>query len=58
MTSFFPFVKKTEVYFFHQLDFLVVKANVDELSSTRICQVESVAQLEEMRGCPSRSAPL
>ena len=43
MTSFFPFVKKTEVYFFDQLDFLVVKADADELSSTRICQVESVA---------------
>jgi hypothetical protein len=31
MTSFFHFVSKTVVYFFHQLDFLVVKQNGDEL---------------------------
>jgi hypothetical protein len=31
MTSFFHFVNKTVVYFFHQLDFLVVKQNGDEL---------------------------
>jgi len=43
MTPFFNFVNKTVVYFFHQLDFLVVKADVDELSSARICQDESVA---------------
>ena len=43
MTSFFRFVSKTVVYFFHQLDFLVVKANVDELSSAQICQDESAA---------------
>ena len=31
MTSFFRFPNKTVVYFFYQLDFLVVKANVDEI---------------------------
>jgi hypothetical protein len=58
MTSFFRFVNKTVVYFFHQLDFLVVKANVDELSSARIYQDESVGQLEGMIGGPPRSSPL
>jgi hypothetical protein len=43
MKPLFHFVNKTVVYFFHQLDFLVVKANVDELFSARICQDESAA---------------
>jgi hypothetical protein len=37
MKPLFHFVNKTVVYFFHQLDFLVVKANVDELSYTQRC---------------------